>query len=145
MVSIPDFSKFRGLGEAHRKALPSLESRYYKQREEEYIKQAEERGYFLQLSRNLIEEKFLSKNDVKKTKKRISILDKLDPKEQDLSEIRLIKLTNARLRNVGELGLCSHLTICILSNNYITHIEGLAPCVNLIKLDLHSNQVQYLS
>lgn len=141
MVSIPEWSKLRGFGDTP-KETPSPESKYHKKREEEFIKKAEERGYFLKLSRNYLEEKFLdSEQNGRKSKRKISVLDKYENKEKDLDEIQVVKLTHARLRNVGELGLCHRLSICILSNNYITRFDALVSCVNLIKLDLHSNQI----
>ena len=51
MVSIPDWSRLQRLGDFPAKETTSPRSRYYKQREEEAIKQAEEQGYFLNPSR----------------------------------------------------------------------------------------------
>ena len=62
-------------------------------------------------------------------------------KEKDLSQIFLLKLPISHVRTVGDIGLCSNLTICILSNNYITRFDALVGCLFLMKLDLHSNQV----
>ena len=47
MVSIPDWSRLQRLGDFPAKETTLPQSRYYKQREEETIKQAEEQGYFL--------------------------------------------------------------------------------------------------
>lgn len=118
-----------------------MDSKYLRLKEDEYIKQAEERGYFLHLTRRFIEDNLIPE-DTSKLKKRTSVLDDPENEKKDLSRVRLVKLDHVRLRNIGDLGMCFRLSICILSNNYIAHFEGLAPCVNLIKLDLHSNQVR---
>lgn len=136
MVSIPDWSRLGRLGEVSRDQM-SPRSKYYKQQAEEIVKQAEEHGYFAKPSRSFIEKKFLPAGDSKEK----SFLAEYNKKHKDLSGLRIVKLVGAHLRTVGDIGLCSQLRICILSNNYITRIDGLVPCRQLIKLDLHGNQV----
>ena len=69
------------------------------------------------------------------------MLDKYDIVEKDLGRVKMIDLGSARLKSVGELGLCRNLTICLLGNNHIKKIEGLISCTQLIRLDLHNNRV----
>ena len=73
--------------------------------------------------------------------RRKSVLDKFDIVEKDLSRVKMINLGSARLKNVGELGLCNNLTICLLGNNHIKTSDGLISCTQLTRLDLHSNRV----
>ncbi|ELT97561.1 hypothetical protein CAPTEDRAFT_143173 [Capitella teleta] len=112
-------------------------------REDEYIKQAEEQGIFLHLSQDFIEDQLVPEEaeEEKEAPRLTSILDAPKERKKDPSRVLFVRLDHVRLRNVGELGICHQLTICVLSNNYITHFDALAPCVNLIKLDLHSNQI----
>ena len=144
MVSIPDWSKFRGVApESPTKDIVDKNFLYHKQREEKTIREAEESGYFTDLSREFLEKRFFERETENKPEAKRSFLDNFDNKEYDLGVINLIKLQQYRLRTVGELSLCRNLTICILSNNFIIKIDGLSSCVNLVKLDLHSNQVNY--
>lgn len=64
-----------------------------------------------------------------------------EQEEKDLAQVFLLKLPNSHLRSIGDIGLCSNLTICILSNNFISRFDSLVGCMSLMKLDLHSNQV----
>ena len=141
MVSIPDWSKFGRLGDIPKQASGSTEQ-FYKQQAQEAVKQAEEHGYFLKASRSFIEQNFLEEKD--KNEKQKPLLDGLKKKEKDLGGICMIKLAHAHMRSVGDIGLCHSLRILILPNNHITKLESLACCNNLIKLDLHGNQVGYL-
>ena len=138
MVSIPDWSKFRGLGEGGSSVL-SPPSNYHKQRANEAIKQAEEHGYFRAATEDFIQKKYLTQEDVEEAQKRRR---NKKPKEADVGDLLLLKLPHARLRGVGDIGLCTNLQICILHNNYITRFDALAPCTQLVRLDLHSNQVR---
>eukprot|EP00061_Rhincodon_typus_P014799 g42092.t1 len=60
-------------------------------------------------------------------------------KEKKLNEIVVVTLSGRYLKNLGSLPHCSALKVCNLSRNYITKIDALAGCPNLIKLDLHGN------
>ncbi|XP_060685609.1 uncharacterized protein LOC132818569 [Hemiscyllium ocellatum] len=62
-------------------------------------------------------------------------------KEKKLDKIAVVNLSKHYLKNLGSLSLCCTLKICILSRNYITKIDALANCRNLIKLDLHGNHI----
>ena len=172
MVSIPDWSRLQRLGDFPVKETTLPQSRYYKQREEETIKQAEEQGYFLNpcrheilackrnsyikfamnylpitlhsfhlfYYRSFLEREFFP-NEEEDDILAFKLSGERKTKERDLSQIFLLKLPISHLRTVGDIGLCSNLTICILSNNYITRFDSLVGCLFLMKLDLHSNQV----
>ena len=127
MVSIPDWTKFQRSHETSREGtnIGNLD-KYYKQREEETIRQAENQGLLKTASQD-----FLLKH-----------CGKLDGRYiKDVSQLRFVRLCGVHLRKVGDLSYCINLRICILNNNFLTKIDGLAPCRQLIKLDLHSNQV----
>ncbi|KAK6196198.1 hypothetical protein SNE40_001468 [Patella caerulea] len=127
MVSIPDWNKITGFQEASRqKNIRSLE-RYYRQRDEEIIRQAEKQGYFVIPSKEFI----LNNSETER-------------KCKDLNKLQFIKLTGLHLRKPGDLSYCVNVTICILHNNFLTKIDGLGACRHLIKLDLHGNQLAYL-
>ena len=51
------------------------------------------------------------------------MLDKYDIVEKDLGRVKMIDLGSARLKSVGELGLCRNLTICLLGNNHIRKLR----------------------
>jgi hypothetical protein len=60
---------------------------------------------------------------------------------RDTNKLFLVKLVGVHLRKIGDISYCLNLRICILNNNFLTKIDSLATCRQLIKLDLHSNQV----
>uniref|UniRef100_A0A8C4VVM4 Uncharacterized protein n=1 Tax=Gopherus evgoodei TaxID=1825980 RepID=A0A8C4VVM4_9SAUR len=62
-----------------------------------------------------------------------------------LKDIVIVQLNGLYLKNVRHLQYCVLLKVCILSNNYITDIDALECCTNLVKLDLHGNQVNTFS
>lgn len=100
--------------------------KYYKQREEETIRQAENQGLLKTASQD-----FLIKHCGKSEERQI----------KDVSQLRLVRLCGVHLRKVGDLNYCINLRICLLSNNFLTKIDGLSACRHLIKLDLHGNQL----
>ena len=126
MVSIPDWTKFQRLHDMQKEPTNvGVLNKYYKQREEETIKMAENQG----LLRTPTQE-FLLQN-----------CGSLNGKyTRDVSQLWLIKLGGVHLRKIGDMNYCINLKICILSNNFITKIDGLAACRQLVKLDLHGNQ-----
>ena len=63
----------------------------------------------------------------------------------DVAQLLYVRLDGVHLRKVGDLTFCVNLRICILNNNFLTKIDGLTGCRHLIKLDLHSNQVNILN
>ena len=91
--------------------------------------------------RSFLEQSFLPEDDEDNDILNLKLSRSNEKKEKDLSQIFLIKLPLSHLKSVGDIGLCSNLTICILSNNYITRFDALIGCLFLMKLDLHSNQV----
>lgn len=126
MVSIPDWSKFGKLHENVKEPTNLLLNKYYKQREEQAIRQAEERGYFRVPTQEYLIEESKKRNDYK---------------YKDVSHLKLIKLCGVHLRKVGEISSCLYLRICIINNNFLTKIDGLMSCHHLVKLDVHSNQL----
>ncbi len=64
---------------------------------------------------------------------------------KDLLQISNVILPYSHIRMLGDIGLCSNLTICILNNNFIPEIDSLASCKGLQKLDVHSNQVFFVA
>lgn len=128
MVSIPDWSKFGKLHENVKEPTNLLLNKYYKQREEQAIRQAEERGYFRVPTQEYLIEESKKRNDYK---------------YKDVSHLKLIKLCGVHLRKVGEISSCLYLRICIINNNFLTKIDGLMSCHHLVKLDVHSNQVLF--
>ncbi|XP_033883495.3 leucine-rich repeat and IQ domain-containing protein 3 [Acipenser ruthenus] len=62
----------------------------------------------------------------------------------ELQDIVMVKQTSLRLKNLNNIEYCRSLKICILANNYITKIEALSNCHELVKLDLHGNQITQL-
>ncbi|XP_078264231.1 leucine-rich repeat and IQ domain-containing protein 3-like isoform X2 [Rhinoraja longicauda] len=65
-------------------------------------------------------------------------------KEKELKEIVVVNMSACYLINLGYLTNCRALRICILPGNYISKIDALSNCPNLIKLDLHSNHITEL-
>ncbi len=105
-----------------RKKQTQRQSIYDRQREEEIIRNATNRGY---LRRMTVE--FLNEN---------TGLD-----DCDLPTVGYLNITAQQLNSLGVLQMCISLRICILPGNYITEFDALASCVNLWALDLHGNQV----
>ena len=70
-----------------------------------------------------------------------SVLDKYEIVEKDINVVKLINLDSGRIRLLGDVGMCINLTICLVGNNYLYSIDGLAGCRQLIRLDLHGNRV----
>ena len=132
MVSIPDWTKFQRLHDAQRETtnVGNLD-KYYKQREEETIRQAETQG----LLRTPTQEYLLQ--SCKRTNP-----DAFGRRIKDVTQLKLVRLCGVHLRKIGDLSYCINLRICILNNNFLTKIDGLDSCRQLVKLDLHSNQVQ---
>ncbi|XP_069498012.1 leucine-rich repeat and IQ domain-containing protein 3 [Ambystoma mexicanum] len=63
---------------------------------------------------------------------------------EELQDLVLVQLSKLFLKDVDYLQYCTAIQICILANNYITGISALRACTQLIKLDLHGNQIQLL-
>ena len=143
MVSIPDWSRFGRVLEVQKDSTP-LSARYRKQREKEATKQAEESGYITNVDRSFLEKHILglSEATLLKKKRAKSFLEE-EEDALDLSNVYMVRLPNAHLRTVGEIGQCQHIRICILNNNFILRFEALDTCRQLVKLDLHGNQVRH--
>ncbi|KAM9475734.1 uncharacterized protein lrriq3 isoform 1-T1 [Clarias gariepinus] len=63
------------------------------------------------------------------------------PGEQDVVVLRRCAL---RLRSASVVCVFKALKVCVLCDNFITDIEPLRQCVNLLKLDLKGNQITQL-
>ncbi|KAM8930143.1 leucine-rich repeat and IQ domain-containing protein 3 [Pelodytes ibericus] len=63
---------------------------------------------------------------------------------EHLEDVALLHLNKLLLKEVDLIQSCTSLTVCNLSNNFITDIGPLRTCILLIKLDLHGNQIQQL-
>lgn len=96
-------------------------SKYEKQREEDVVRNARERGYLKAATEDAIWENIGEKCD--------------------LADIEYLNMSAIHLHTVQSIDLCSALRICVLSGNYITSFEALGQCRQLLFLDLHDNQV----
>ncbi|CAL1544608.1 unnamed protein product [Lymnaea stagnalis] len=125
MVSIPDWARFTQLSDNKQHNAQHLLNKFYKQKETEVIKQAEEYGYFFHPTKEAL----------------FAHCENQNPQRKDIDTFKLVCLTGVHLRSLGDVGVCSNLTICLLANNFIAKFDSLRNCRQLIKLDLHSNQV----
>ncbi|KAL4218950.1 leucine-rich repeat and IQ domain-containing protein 3 [Mactra antiquata] len=127
MVSIPDWTKFQRLHETQREGTnPASLDKYYKQREEETIRQAENQGLLKTPT-----QEYILKQCARYHGRNV----------KDVSKLLLVRLNGVHIRKIGDLNYCVNIRICLLNNNFLTKIDGLASCRQLIKLDLHSNQL----
>lgn len=101
---------------------------YHRKRDSDAVKEAEDRGYFVTVNQKFIEE-FLSGQDEKKVN------------AKEVENVRFLPLNRLHVRHLDGLGACRNLTVLLLANNFIAKIDALAPCSQLLKLDLHGNQV----
>ncbi|XP_076436491.1 uncharacterized protein LOC143276007 isoform X3 [Babylonia areolata] len=126
MVSIPDWAKFsRSTDSGQKQDSMALLNKYYKQRELEAIKQAEQTGYFLVPTKDYL----------------LKHVGPYSGTKKELTRIFMARLVGLHLRKLGDIPLCSSLQICILANNFLTKIDALSSCQQLVKLDLHGNQL----
>ena len=98
-------------------------SKFDKQREEEVIRNAHERGFLRAPTAN-------------------NIWDSIGEK-CDLGDINYLNMSGICLHTVQTIDLCSRLRICVLHSNYISSFDSLAHCRELAYLDLHNNQVTF--
>ncbi len=99
-----------------------------KERNQEFMRHAEEKGYLQTPSKQSILDNSRSKSDRRKASK--------------LNHVALLNMSAMKLMDLGEVGACSRLKVCIMPGNYLTRFDVLANCHELVKLDLHSNQVR---
>lgn len=95
---------------------------YSCKRETMELREAENSGSFASVDDRLVE----------------SCLTKCDRKKDSLF---ILDLSLLRIRWLERLSAYRDLTILLLANNFIKHIDALASCSKLLKLDLHGNQV----
>lgn len=62
--------------------------------------------------------------------------------EQDVAVVRRCSL---QLHSLSGVCVFRALKVCVLCDNFITDIESLRQCVNLLKLDLKGNQVHLIT
>lgn len=105
-------------------------TRYHLQKEEEAVKQAEECGYIVTVDQELIKS-HLPKHDIGK-----SCID-----DSEIKALRFLRLDSSRIRNLCDIGICVNLRVLMLGANFISRIDAIASCTQLIKLDVHGNQV----
>ncbi|XP_041368194.1 uncharacterized protein LOC121382712 [Gigantopelta aegis] len=127
MVSIPDWAKFSRLHDYEYSKSHSNDQRspYYKKREQEAVRQAELNGYFIVPTQD-----FLINNSAWKR-----------GRVKNIKSLSLVKLDGVHVRKIGDISYCINLKICILSNNFLQKIDGLVSCRQLVKLDVHGNQL----
>jgi len=101
--------------------------RYDGQQADAAFRKAAEGGYLISPTKALILEKAQTTGD--------------EPKKKHLKDIDVLDLSHVHIRTLGHIQSCRHLKICILHNNYLTRFIALANCPGLVRLDLHSNQV----
>ncbi|XP_022085158.1 uncharacterized protein LOC110976310 [Acanthaster planci] len=106
-----------------------------KERKSEFLRQAEEKGYLQSPTKSYL----LERGKGRASKKEMST-----KRTPSVSDIHLVKLCSVHLMNLGQIQLLTRLKICILPGNYITSFVALANCAELVKLDLHSNQISTL-
>jgi len=117
-VSNKDFPRTPGRGAISK---TWQKSKFEKQREEEVIRNAHERGYL-------------------KAPTASGIWDSIGEK-CDLGEISYLNMSGICLHTVKTIDLCTRLRICVLHSNYISTFDSLACCRGLVYMDLHNNQV----
>lgn len=119
------------------------------------IKEAVKNGYLVCPTQDFIWSKFKTQIDfnekhlhAKPTKKQKKL--RIPPDEEqpevsfdDLKQIELLNLSNVRIIETGDINLCVNIKILILSSNHLISIEPLVSCVNLFRLDLQNNQVNF--
>ena len=101
----------------------SQKSKFEKQREEEVVRNAHERGYLRTPTAN-------------------DIWDSIGEK-CDLNDISYLNMSRICLHTVQTIDWCTRLRICVLHSNYISSFDSLATCRDLVFLDLHNNQVSF--
>ncbi|XP_041481364.1 leucine-rich repeat and IQ domain-containing protein 3-like [Lytechinus variegatus] len=99
-----------------------------KERNMQFLRQAQERGYLQSPSEASI----------------IKVCQEQHQDVRKLEDVLLIRLCGVHLRDVGAVGACMNLRVCNLAGNYIRSFEALSACRRLVKLDLHSNQINQL-
>ncbi|CAD5121284.1 DgyrCDS9815 [Dimorphilus gyrociliatus] len=150
MVSIPSWQRVRGQQQFAKEEHLAPVKTADEFRQEEIIREAEANGYFLIPAKEFISSQFFPEEEQfepvdkevleKQPWKRFEIFRQ--KRNNELSNIRLVKLIGVRLRGVGDLGILTNLRICSLANNYIEDIKGLQSCTKLIKLDVSSNLIK---
>ena len=98
-----------------------IKSQFEKQREEEVIRNAHERGFLRAPTANVIWDNIGEKCN--------------------LGDISYLNMSGICLHTVKTIDLCTRLRICVLNSNYISSFDSLFYCRELVYLDLHKNQV----
>ncbi|KAF6039775.1 LRRIQ3 [Bugula neritina] len=59
-------------------------------------------------------------------------------------QVHHIRYTYRHMKILGDISVFSRIVILILDHNYLESIDDLVSCKQLIKLDIHSNQISVL-
>lgn len=90
------------------------------------IQQVTKSGFFVDITFEFLQQNCQNEEDGKK----------------EMDQLLGLCLGNLHIRNVGQIGdWCPNLLVCSLPNNHLTNISAFYNCVNLIKLDIHGNQL----
>lgn len=100
---------------------------YSCKRETVTLREAENSGFFASVDDRLV----------------ASVQSSLTQHERKKDSLFILDLSLLRIRWLERLSAYQDLTILLLANNFIKHIDALASCSKLLKLDLHGNQVIY--
>lgn len=118
-----DVKDFVSSPERKRTPKSTGKSKFEKQRAEDVVRNAHERGYLKAATEDAIWENIGEKCD--------------------LEDIKYLNMNDIHLHTVRSIDLCTTLRICVLSCNYITSFDALGHCRQLLFLDLHGNQVSF--
>ena len=138
MVSILDWSRItRGMD------LEELEDKrldlwYKRDQDNDVVRKAQKNGYFLHATQDLLRRYFVPIA----YSEECGLSSVRPDKSVELLVLQLLNLTRSHLPDVGDIGMCSNLRICVLSHNYISSIDGLSSCTNLLMLNVSHNQVR---
>lgn len=140
MVSIPDWSRFRRgppppPSPQNIKKTITPRERYVRAMEREAIHEATQKGYFLEPTKGEIIEWFGETDGAEDTLTGL-------PMVKQLWHVNHIRLSHQHMKVLGEINLFSRIGILILDHNYLENIDCLSSCRELVKLDIHANQVK---
>lgn len=65
------------------------------------------------------------------------------PMRKQVWHVNHIRFSLRHMKSLGDIPLFSRITILTLDHNYLENIDALSSLKDLIKLDLHSNQVGF--
>ena len=105
-------------------------------------------GYLIYPSKELIWSIFSKQADfnLKQSQRQTKVTSKYTRRsdtvfENDPTKIGFLNLSRLPMIEMGDLDLCTNLTVLNLSNNYLIEIDPISRCHSLFRLDLHNNQL----